>query len=151
VKREVLENPVVVRLLLVLLLVAVVSPLYLIPVAAQSDSPQNSATPAAAAPAAAPKDEIKANKEDSARAKDDVKKDTPGTVLRPSGLHMDVDLALVNDAAVEHLGKAGEFGDIFHGYFGVAQKLGGASRGDEFDVEMGEFAGEVDHTGLIGD
>jgi Ca-activated chloride channel homolog len=96
VKREVLENPVVVRLLLVLLLVAVVSPLYLIPVAAQSDSPQNSATPAAAAPAAAPKDEIKANKEDSARAKDDVKKDTPGTVLRPSGLHMDVDLALVN-------------------------------------------------------
>ena len=34
---------------------------------------------------------------DESKVKDDVKKDTPGTPIKPSqGLHMDVDLALVN-------------------------------------------------------
>ena len=55
------------------------------------------------------------------------------------------------DAAVEHFGEAGEFGDVFDGDAGIAQQLGGASGGDEFDVQRGEFAGEVDEPGLVGD
>ena len=55
------------------------------------------------------------------------------------------------DAAVEHLGEAGEFGDVFHGDAGVAEQLGGASGGDEFDAEGGELAGEVDESGFVGD
>jgi hypothetical protein len=38
------------------------------------------------------------------------------------------------DAAVEHFRETGEFGDIFDGDAGVAQKLGCASGGNEFDA-----------------
>ena len=55
------------------------------------------------------------------------------------------------DAAVEHFGEAGEVGDVFHGDAGVAQELGGAAGGDEFDAESGELAGEIDESGLVGD
>ena len=55
------------------------------------------------------------------------------------------------DAAVEHFGKAGEVGDIFDCDSGVAQGLGGAAGGDEFDAEGGEFAGEIDQAGFVGD
>jgi hypothetical protein len=55
------------------------------------------------------------------------------------------------DAAVEHFGESGEFGDVFDGDAGIAQELSGASGGDEFDAEGGELAGEVDQTGFIGD
>jgi Ca-activated chloride channel family protein len=42
-----------------------------------------------------PKDELKGT--ESAKAKDDVKRDTPGFAVKPAaGLHMDVDLALIN-------------------------------------------------------
>ena len=44
------------------------------------------------------------------------------------------------DAAVEHFRKAGEFGDVFDGDAGIAQQLGRASGGDEFDAEAGELA-----------
>src|SRR6267378_1767963 len=47
-----------------------------------------------------PSEEVKAPAEeakDAAKAREDVKKDTPGFAVRPSvGLHMDVDLALIN-------------------------------------------------------
>ena len=55
------------------------------------------------------------------------------------------------DAAIEHFGEAGEIGDVLDGNAGVAQEFGGASGGDEFDVECGELAGEIDQSGLIGD
>ena len=42
-----------------------------------------------------PKEEL-AKADGSGEAKDDVKKDTPGTPLKRQGLHLDVDLALVN-------------------------------------------------------
>ena len=54
------------------------------------------------------------------------------------------------DAAIEHLGKAGEFRNIFDGDAGIAQQLGGASGGDEFDAEGGELAREVYQAGLVG-
>ena len=42
-----------------------------------------------------PNDEAKPK--DAAKSKEDVKKDTPGFAVRPAtGLHMDVDLALIN-------------------------------------------------------
>ena len=55
------------------------------------------------------------------------------------------------DASVEHFGEAGEVGDVFHGDAGIAQEFGGASGGDEFDVQTGELAGEIDESGLVGD
>ena len=55
------------------------------------------------------------------------------------------------DASVEHFGKSGEIGDVFDGDAGVAQELGGASGGDEFDAKSGKLAGEIDESGLIGD
>ena len=55
------------------------------------------------------------------------------------------------DSAVEHLGESGEVGDVFHCDAGVAQEFGGASGGDEFDAESGEFAGEIYESGFVGD
>ncbi len=55
------------------------------------------------------------------------------------------------DPAVEHFREAGEFGDVFNGDAGIAQQLGRASGGDEFDAEAGELAREVDEAGLVGD
>ena len=54
-------------------------------------------------------------------------------------------------AAIEHLGEAGEIGDVFDRDPGIAQKLGGAASGDEFDSQGGELAGEVGQAGFIGD
>ena len=55
------------------------------------------------------------------------------------------------DAAVEHFGEAGEFGNIFDCYAGVAEKFGGASGGDEFNAKSRELAREIDQSGLVGD
>ena len=55
------------------------------------------------------------------------------------------------DAAIEHFGEAGEFGDVFDRDAGVAQQLGGASGGDELDAEGGELAGEIYQSGFVGD
>ena len=54
-------------------------------------------------------------------------------------------------AAVEHFGKAGEVRDIFDGDAGIAQQLGRASGGDEFDAERGKLAGEIGEAGFVGD
>ena len=55
------------------------------------------------------------------------------------------------DAAIEHFRESGEFGDVFDGDAGIAQQLGRASGGDEFDAEAGELAREVYEAGLVGD
>ena len=55
------------------------------------------------------------------------------------------------DAAVEHFGEAGDFGDIADGDAGVAEESGGAAGGDEFGAEVVEAAGEFGDTGFIGD
>ena len=55
------------------------------------------------------------------------------------------------DAAVEHLGEAGEVGDVADGEAGFAEGFGGAAGGDEFDVVGGEGAGEVDEACFVGD
>jgi Ca-activated chloride channel family protein len=86
VKREVPQIRVLTRLFVSFLLVFVFFPLYSIPAAAQSES---------ASADSKPKEEAKLK--DDAKPRDDVKRDTPGTLLKPAvGLHMDVDLALVN-------------------------------------------------------
>ena len=54
------------------------------------------------------------------------------------------------DTAIEHFGKAGEVGDVFDGDAGIAQKLGSASGGDEFDAEIGETPREIDEAGFVG-
>ena len=45
--------------------------------------------------------------------------------------------------AVEHLGEAGEIGDIFHRDAGIAQQLGGAAGGDQFDSKLMQFPGKL--------
>jgi Ca-activated chloride channel homolog len=96
VKREVDTIRVYTRLLVALLLVVGLSSLYSVPAKAQSES-----SPPATAPPTAAADENKAKEEakpaEAKPAKNDVKRDTPGTLLKPlQGLHLDVDLALVN-------------------------------------------------------
>ncbi len=73
------------------------------------------------------------------------------------GVAADVEDAAVDvgveglDAAVEHLGEAGEVGDVADFEAGVAEGVGGAAGGDELDAVAGEGAGEVDEAGLVGD
>ena len=55
------------------------------------------------------------------------------------------------DAAVEHLGEAGEVGDVADGEAGFAEGPGGAAGRDELDAMPGERAGEVEEAGFIGD
>ncbi len=54
-------------------------------------------------------------------------------------------------AAVEHLGKAGEIGDVFHRDAGVAQQLGCASGGNQFDAHCIHPARKFHQPGLVGD
>jgi Ca-activated chloride channel family protein len=98
VKREVHEIRVLTRFWIALLLGCGVVSLSSVPTWAQSE-PVPSAAPLSASPTSndsKPSEEAKA-KEDAPPVKADVKRDTPGTPLKPSStLHMDVDLALVN-------------------------------------------------------
>jgi Ca-activated chloride channel family protein len=83
VKREVPQIRVITWLLVTFLLTCVFLPPCAIPVAAQTASAPDE-----------PKNDVKA---DDAKPQDDVKKNTPGTSIKPRlGLHLDVDLALVN-------------------------------------------------------
>ena len=54
------------------------------------------------------------------------------------------------DAAVHHLGKAGDVGDVRHGQARVGQRRRRAAGGHELDAAGGEAAGEIDQAGLIG-
>ncbi|OWK20373.1 hypothetical protein AJ88_30040 [Mesorhizobium amorphae CCBAU 01583] len=53
------------------------------------------------------------------------------------------------DAAVHDLGKAGQLGDVAHGYAGFGDRLRGAAGGDQFDAGRGERLGEIDEAGLV--
>ena len=78
-----------------------------------------------------------------------------------TALRCEAILAPVQDAAVhlgmqrlhppvEHLGEAGEFGDVLHRDAGVAQQLGGAAGRDQFHAQAGKLAGELHQSGLVG-
>ena len=54
------------------------------------------------------------------------------------------------DPAVHHFRKAGEIGNIEDGETGVAQRLARAAGRYELDAIAGEFAGEFDDAGFIG-
>ena len=54
------------------------------------------------------------------------------------------------DAAIEHLGKAGEIGDVLDGESGIAQCACRAARRDEFHAVICQRATEFDQSGLIG-
>jgi Ca-activated chloride channel homolog len=91
VKREIHPIRVLPCLLVIFLLVFVALPVFSVPAAAQTTS---SASDDANAKA---KDDAKTGDAAKPVAKDDVKKNTSGTALKPlQGLHLDVDLALVN-------------------------------------------------------
>ena len=55
------------------------------------------------------------------------------------------------DAPVHDLGKAGVVRHFAHFQPGVAQRLGGAAGGEQFDPVLGERAGKVGQAVLIGD
>jgi Ca-activated chloride channel family protein len=92
VKREVPHIRVFTRLLASLLFISGVTSLYSAPATAQSES--GPSKPAPELPASATPAKEDKFKPPERPAKDDVRKDTPGKPLQ--GLHMDVDLALVN-------------------------------------------------------
>jgi hypothetical protein len=54
------------------------------------------------------------------------------------------------DAAVEHLRKAGVFGDLGHREAGVGEQLGGAAGRQQPDAERRELARQLDDAGLVG-
>jgi len=91
VKREVPQIRVITWLLVTVLLTCVFLCPGWIPAAAQTPSAPEETKPP---DDTKPKDDTKA---DNAKPPDDVKKNTPGTSIKPRlGLHLDVDLALVN-------------------------------------------------------
>ncbi len=53
------------------------------------------------------------------------------------------------DAAVHHLRKPGEIGDVAHREPGRGERLGGAAGRDELDAVSRERAGEIDEPGLV--
>jgi Ca-activated chloride channel homolog len=92
VKREVPHIRVFTRLLASVLFISGVTSLYSAPATAQSESGPSKPVPEPPASATPAKEDK--FKPPERPAKDDVRKDTPGKPLQ--GLHMDVDLALVN-------------------------------------------------------
>ena len=54
------------------------------------------------------------------------------------------------DPPVEHLGKTGELGDVFHGNARVAQQLGGAAGGNQFHAQGCKLSGKIYQTGFVG-
>ena len=54
------------------------------------------------------------------------------------------------DAAVHHLGKAGEVGDVADLEPGRGDRLRGAAGGDQLDAVLCERPGELDQAGLVG-
>jgi Ca-activated chloride channel family protein len=92
VKREVPHIRVLTRLLASVLFISGVTSLYSAPATAQSES--GPSKPAPEPPATATTANEEKFKPPERPAKDDVRKDTPGKPLQ--GLHLDVDLALVN-------------------------------------------------------
>ena len=73
-----------------------------------------------------------------------------------SGIAADVEQSAVHErmqsfnATIEHFGKAGVLGNIFHGQAGFAERLGGATGGNKFDADGGEDLGEGHEAGFVG-
>ena len=54
------------------------------------------------------------------------------------------------DAAVHHLGKAGQVGHAGDRQAGVGQRAGGAAGRDQLEAAGGQAAADVDDAGLVG-
>ena len=54
------------------------------------------------------------------------------------------------DPAIHHFGELGEFGHVLHRQPGLAQGLGGAAGGKQFDAVRGQRVGQVKQAGLVG-
>ena len=54
------------------------------------------------------------------------------------------------NAPVEHLGEAGEFGNVLYADARVAQQFGGAAGGNKFHAQAGEFPGELHQSCFVG-
>src|SRR5690606_34168298 len=53
------------------------------------------------------------------------------------------------DAAVEHLGEAGKFGDVLDGESLLTQQGGSTASGEYFNLERGQLADKVDDAGFV--
>ena len=53
--------------------------------------------------------------------------------------------------AIEHFGKAGERGNVFHLDAAFPQQFGGAAGGDQFHLHRRQPPSKLHHAGLIGD
>ena len=53
--------------------------------------------------------------------------------------------------AIEHFGKAGERGDVFHLDAAFPQQFSGAAGGDQVHLHCCQPPGKLHHAGLIGD
>ena len=54
------------------------------------------------------------------------------------------------DAPIQHFREPGQLGNIFHCNAGIAQQLSRAARRNQFDAELGKFAGEINQSRFIG-
>ena len=54
------------------------------------------------------------------------------------------------NAPVEHLGEAGDFGDVFDGDARLAEQASGSAGGDDLRAHASQLAGEFDGSGLVG-
>ena len=54
------------------------------------------------------------------------------------------------DPPVEHLGKAGELGNVLHADPGIAQQLRRAAGRNQFHAQAGKFAGKFHQPCLVG-
>ncbi len=67
----------------------------------------------------------------------------PGCRRAPSGCRV-----LTRPSSIS--GKAGVLADVDHRQAGIAQRLGGAAGGQQFDAGVGKRAGEIDKAGFVG-
>ena len=71
-----------------------------------------------------------------------------GAAMQDSAMHFGMQRL---HPPIEHLGKAGEIGDIFDFDSRVAQQLGGAAGGDQLHAHACQLAGEIHQTSFVGD
>ena len=54
------------------------------------------------------------------------------------------------DAPIQHFREPSQLGNIFHGNARIAQQLGRTAGRNEFDAELGKFAGKINQSGFVG-
>ena len=54
------------------------------------------------------------------------------------------------DAPIQHFRKPGQLGNVFHRDARFAQQLSRAAGRDEFDAELGKFAGKINQSRFVG-